>query len=249
MSDRDRDMFCTKCGSPLEDAARFCTACGAEKDDCGVDAAEQAGRWDCGSVGCLSQAEDFGSVDSVSTACRPNGRAAERRANGLRASRGIIALAAVCVVAAAVAIGVFISPLVSGDGNSGNSSNLEETSNGQVSGVTDGDSPQKPNESSRSAQSKGFVLSDSDSRYYTESELRAMSLEELYYARNEIYARHGRGFKNADLAAYFKGKSWYVQRYEPEEFDAMPSPLNEYEKKNADLMLRIEQERDSSYLD
>lgn len=97
-------------------------------------------------------------------------------------------------------------------------------------------------------QSESYILPDSDSRYYTESELDALSLEELYYARNEIYARHGRGFKNADLAAYFKGKSWYVQRYEPEEFDAMSSPLNEYEKKNADLMLQIEQQRDSSYL-
>lgn len=94
-----------------------------------------------------------------------------------------------------------------------------------------------------------YVLSDSDTRYYSESELKGMSPRDLYVARNEIYARHGRGFKNADLQGYFDSKSWYTKRYEPDDFDKMASPLNDYEQKNADLMLKVETDMNSPYLD
>lgn len=96
--------------------------------------------------------------------------------------------------------------------------------------------------------SDDYILADSDSRYYTKAELRLLGAEGLYYARNEIYARHGRGFVNADLQTYFNQKSWYAFRYSPESFDAMPSPLNDYEKKNAELMLDIEKAQGSPYL-
>ena len=96
--------------------------------------------------------------------------------------------------------------------------------------------------------SPDYVLADSSSRYYSKSELEDLSLWELYLARNEIFARYGRGFKNRDLTEYFATRSWYQQRYTPEEFEAMPSPLNDYEMKNTELMLEIEKSKDSPYL-
>ena len=93
-----------------------------------------------------------------------------------------------------------------------------------------------------------YVLPDSNSRYYSKDELYNMTLEELFYARNEIFARHGRGFNNATLKSYFGAKSWYTERYSPETFDSMTSPLNSYEKKNSELMLEVEKERNSPYL-
>lgn len=93
-----------------------------------------------------------------------------------------------------------------------------------------------------------YVLEDSNRRYLAKSELEDMSLWELYLARNEIFARHGRGFKNQDLVDYFATRSWYTQRYTPEEFDAMPTPLNDYELKNVEAMYEIESARNSPYL-
>lgn len=93
-----------------------------------------------------------------------------------------------------------------------------------------------------------YVLPDSASKYYSSSELEGMSLWELYLARNEIFARHGRGFKNQDLVDYFATRSWYTERYTPEQFDAMTSPLNDYERKNVEAMYAIESERNSPYL-
>lgn len=93
----------------------------------------------------------------------------------------------------------------------------------------------------------GYILPESDTRYYSESELSALTDYELYLARNEIYARHGREFKNQDLQNYFKNKDWYTGRYSPDSFDSIVT-LNDFEKKNADAMLAIEKRRGSSYL-
>lgn len=99
---------------------------------------------------------------------------------------------------------------------------------------------------SASKDADAYVLADSASRLYERSVLEDMSNYDLYLARNEIYARHGRMFDNEDLKEYFEGKSWYNPRYTPEEFDH--ESLNATEKKNAETMMAIEQERKSPYL-
>lgn len=97
-----------------------------------------------------------------------------------------------------------------------------------------------------SAQGGGYLLSDSATRLYTRSELEPLSDCELYVARNEIFARHGRMFVNEDLQKHFDGKSWYSPQYAPEEFDRFM--LSDIEKRNAELIQQIETERGSSYL-
>lgn len=96
--------------------------------------------------------------------------------------------------------------------------------------------------------SADYILPNSDKVYYSSSDFGGLSDWELYVARNEIFARHGRAFRNADLARYFSRKSWYVPRYSSEEFDSMPSPLNDYEKKNADALLAYEKSIGTQYL-
>lgn len=91
-----------------------------------------------------------------------------------------------------------------------------------------------------------YVLPYSDSRYYDRSDLDGMSNWDLYIARNEIYARHGRMFRNDDLQYYFNRQSWYTPVYAPDEFD--DSRLNDAERSNAATMLSIEKDRGSSYV-
>ena len=83
-----------------------------------------------------------------------------------------------------------------------------------------------------------YILSDSDKKYLTDSDVEGLSLRELNYARNEIYARHGRMFKSDELQSYFDSKSWYTARYEAGDFDDNYSGnmLNAYEKKNAEFL-------------
>ena len=103
-------------------------------------------------------------------------------------------------------------------------------------------------ELSPSCCSGDYILPDSSTRVYSRCELKNMSLWELYLARNEIYARYGRGFHHQDLRDYFSTKSWYHERYTPEQFESMSSPLNRVEEKNVATMLSIEKAAGSPYI-
>ena len=83
-----------------------------------------------------------------------------------------------------------------------------------------------------------YILPDSNSRYLTESDIQYLSIREINYAKNEIYARHGRRFQSQELQNYFNSKSWYRGTIEPSDFQQ--SVLNDYEKKNAELLSKRE---------
>ncbi len=97
------------------------------------------------------------------------------------------------------------------------------------------------------AEDDECILPASDSTTYTREELDGLSDWELYIARNEIFARHGRRFSNADLVSYFEAQPWYTGEYEPADFDDWFTP-NEFEKANIDLILEVERDRNSPYL-
>ena len=89
----------------------------------------------------------------------------------------------------------------------------------------------------------GYIIPGSDSSYLSYSDLSGLTLQELNYAKNEIYARHGRRFKSNELQTYFDSKSWYYGEYDPDDFDAnySNSVLNDAEKRNAEII------RDAEY--
>ena len=117
----------------------------------------------------------------------------------------------------------------------------------KVAETSDSASASKKSGGSSLSDSNGYVLPESSSRTYSNAELEEMSDYELYLARNEVFARHGRIFKNSDLQEYFGSKSWYDPRYAPEEFSE--SMLNANEKANIERMAKIEQDRNSPYID
>ena len=116
----------------------------------------------------------------------------------------------------------------------------------------EGESPKPENESdSESASpalteseppsdSGGFILPDSDSRYYSAEEISGLTKEELRIARNEIYARRGRIFSDSGLRSYFEGKDWYHGSIEAGRFS--DDQLNDFEKKNRDLIKAREEQ-------
>ena len=89
-----------------------------------------------------------------------------------------------------------------------------------------------------------YILSESNSRYYSKSELENLSDRDVLLAINEIYARRGRKFAMQEYRDYFESKSWYHGTIEPADFDAMgSSAFNEYENANRLLLVEIAEER------
>ena len=65
------------------------------------------------------------------------------------------------------------------------------------------------------------------------------SATELRVARNEIYARTGRGFSNKSLQAYFNSCSWYKQS-SSYDYNGEYSRLSSVEKANINLIKQYE---------
>lgn len=101
---------------------------------------------------------------------------------------------------------------------------------------------QEASKKTEDALSGDYVIADSNSRYLNSSELQKFSLKEINYAKNEIYARRGRKFQSKELQDYFNSKSWYKGTIELDAF--LWDTFNDYEKVNAELLSKVEFERD-----
>jgi hypothetical protein len=71
------------------------------------------------------------------------------------------------------------------------------------------------------------------------SDLTDMSKADLRVARNEIFARHGRGFSSEDLQAHFGGQDWYHVNA-----DYSDDMLSDAQKAQVALIASFETDRD-----
>ena len=86
-----------------------------------------------------------------------------------------------------------------------------------------------------------YLIPCSSTDYLTDKNLQWLSWEECTLARNEIYARHGRIFKTAEIAAYFKSKDWYAGTIPSNVFDANEAGyLSDVEYANTRFILDYE---------
>ena len=83
-----------------------------------------------------------------------------------------------------------------------------------------------------------YILPDSDKRRLEDFEVMYLSADELRLARNELYARHGRIFKDKTLSDYFNSKPWYVGTIPADKFNE--DLLSDIEKYNRDLIKKYE---------
>ena len=83
-----------------------------------------------------------------------------------------------------------------------------------------------------------YIIPDSSTRYLSDSDVRGLDDHTLMLARNEIYARHGRKFNDAEIRAYFESKSWYYPTIDPADFTE--DMLSDVEKSNIALIKSYE---------
>ncbi len=83
------------------------------------------------------------------------------------------------------------------------------------------------------APEQGFIFANSDRVRLTPAMLRGLGADQLRIARNEIYARRGRFFKDPALTAHFSRFAWY----RPHAWDV---PLSATEQANVSLIASLE---------
>lgn len=94
------------------------------------------------------------------------------------------------------------------------------------------------------ATESGYIFPNSDRELLTKNDLKGLTAEECKIARNEIYARHGRKFKDEDFQAYFDALDWYKGTISPEDSDE--SVLSDIEITNRNLIVSYEEEKEYS---
>ncbi len=93
------------------------------------------------------------------------------------------------------------------------SNEVSYVSNYKLSGYSSSgtsDAKEDTTVSDKLSDTEGYILPTSDTVQLTDADLAGLSAQELTYARNEIYARHGYVFESPELNDYFAQKSWYT---------------------------------------
>lgn len=120
-------------------------------------------------------------------------------------------------------------------------------SSGESAASSLGESGTQPSGTSEKSRDPNYILPDSDKIAYSTAELEGLSDDELYFARNELFARHGARFGDEELSKHFGTKAWY-RSIEPKLDKYGTEILNLVESTNAATIRRIELERGSEHV-
>ena len=81
-------------------------------------------------------------------------------------------------------------------------------------------------------------LFDTSNKVYSAADFEGLAPEVIHIAKNEMYARHGYSFRDAELSNYFMGQIWYSPSIMPADFSE--KTFTETEVKNLDLLNSID---------
>lgn len=85
-----------------------------------------------------------------------------------------------------------------------------------------------------------WLLPDSSSRYLSRDDLMGLNVDQLWQARNEIYARNGYRFSSSKGLAFARSLGGYYRGVDPDD-DHVFSRMNPYEQANVTLIKSLEQ--------
>ena len=222
--------YCPECGAALKDKAIYCTNCGAKLDPQKVvrKAPEKT----------VVQAkpkpkQTFTFNDEETTVIRPMSapkRQEEKVSEPLPIEEKHHSLFGFIIVA------LFISFIVAG----GSAFLIPYITTSHHAAV------EKQKQETEAKALDDYILATSSSVELTTDDLAGLSQKQLHYAKNEIYARHGRQFVTDRIAEYFNSKSWYQGTVDPETFDAnQDSIFNDVELANIQKIVEWENRKRS----
>lgn len=259
-------MFCCRCGKEIENGSRFCVFCGEEQISIQSGSAERSVIYKKPEVMkcpyCKAIIEDDSVFCPVCGKHLDGGKANRRKAPiiGIGVCILLVVICVSCVLFlkqkeekeqwefSSKKAEVYDVPEVKKqedetkqDVKNENNTDIDKERGEEEQDKESEKMKEKPDDKkleNNMEQETEYILEMSNSKYLTDTDVSSLSIKEINYAKNEIYARHGRRFQSKELQDYFDTKTWYIGKYSPEEFDNKYSinVLSDVEKKNAEFL-------------
>ena len=212
-------MFCPECGCELEKDALFCPECGTkvEQEEAESQVAEKTEPIKAVSKKSLEEKPANKNVVAIDKDKTQAGISSKQKI-----TIGIVIAVAVIVIAV---VAVVLTSQPAEDTTQQDEATTQEVQPEESANT-------QPDE--QKTQSK-YILENSATKELTEADIAGLSDDEICKAQNEIWARHGRKFKNNWLQDYFNNQSWYSGTIEADEFLSKYSPTD-VENKNAQFL-------------
>ena len=148
-----------------------------------------------------------------------------------------------CIILIAIAVGLF-SGLRSCVGDFLSPSPAKNTPPAQVTESQEVPSPPDGIPEDWYAEDDGFIFPNSDTELIEQWEVERLSDQDLTYAINELYARHGYIFRSAELRRYYEQFDWYTGTVPADEFSV--EVFNQIEQQNWGLLVNERDARKAS---
>lgn len=120
---------------------------------------------------------------------------------------------------------------------------IKDTTSNQNNAVTKNNTDDNTNikqtdtqQTNTQPKSNSFIFSDSSINKIQQNQLYRLNSDQLFIARNEIFARHGYIFNDKKLQNYFESQAWYKPNP-----SAKGDTSDEIEKYNAKLIMDMEE--------
>lgn len=213
--DSGNTLFCEKCGNKVSTSDSFCFFCGAPVKQIPVQHSEQTVY---------------------------NSKLDKK--NSKREVIIISAVSSVLVILIAVLGIIFLPKLFE---NNTKADNIESTAPATTAvqpttGLPTAEQPTTAQPTTQAVTTEPkenyYILPDSDKTKLSYDDIAGLNASELEFARNEIYARHGRKFNTDYIQEYFNLQGWYNGTISPEDFSE--DMLSEIEKYNINLIADYE---------
>ena len=194
--------ICSHCGFKVLDNQRYCPKCGFSVNSINNEEKKLNSNWD--------KIDDTAKIEMPIIPDTPHKKTLNKKLIITTIILSVVVLSILTIILMYHNKGSEVIPIID---TGGNTIDTGGNTGGNGGGNTDsntGNSKNDVNYYIEKYKDRDFIFPDSDSVELTYNDLNSLSVEELFIARNEMFARYGYIFDdNSNLTKFFKSKKWY----------------------------------------
>ena len=218
--------ICSHCGFKVLDNQRYCPKCGFSVNSINNEEKKLNSNWD--------KIDDTAKIEMPIIPDTPHKKTLNKKLIITTIILSVVVLSILTIILMYHNKGSEVIPIINTGGDGGNTGgdggntidtggdggNTIDTGGGNTidtggntggnGGGNTGNSKNDVNYYIEKYKDRDFIFPDSDSVQLTYNDLNSLSVEELFIARNEMFARYGYIFDdNSNLTKFFQSKKWY----------------------------------------